>query len=161
MINYTIFKELLILLYASFIWHFPEYPKMQSIQKFLNTAEVIGVEPAVATGGYVFNVTIRSPDTGCDQYADWWELLDQNGNLLYRRILLHSHVSEQPFTRAGEVVSLSGDQTVIVRVHMNNSGYSTSAMKGAVTYGFQKITLPENYFNNLEKEKPLPEGCAF
>ena len=66
-------------------------------------ADVIDVSISGKPGDCRFSVTVSSPDTGCAQYADWWEVLGEDGPLLYRRVLLHSHVSEQPFTR-----SLSG-----------------------------------------------------
>ncbi|KIC46265.1 hypothetical protein RA28_00115 [Ruegeria sp. ANG-S4] len=50
-----------------------------------------------------FDVTIRHPDTGWDDYADGWRVLDMDGNELGLRVLHHPHVDEQPFTR-----SLSG-----------------------------------------------------
>ena len=50
-----------------------------------------------------FDVTLSHSDTGWDDYADGWRVLDMNGNVLGTRVLYHPHVTEQPFTR-----SLSG-----------------------------------------------------
>jgi len=124
-------------------------------------ADVIKVEASGNTGSYTFNVTIKSPDTGCDQYADWWEVISPDGRLLYRRILAHSHVNEQPFTRSGGKVDVAPDQTVIVRAHMNNTGYGGAAMRGTVGSGFQSEQLDSDFANALEDEPPLPNGCAF
>lgn len=110
---------------------------------------------------YTFEVTIESPDTGCDQYADWWEVIDLDGNLIYRRILAHSHVTEQPFTRTGGTVEISKDDEVYVRMHMNNSGYASQAQKGSVENGFQATELEEDFAKDLEETEPLPDGCAF
>ena len=52
-----------------------------------------------------FSVTVQHSDTGWEHYADHWRVLDPNGDELGKRILLHPHVTEQPFTR-----SLSGTQ---------------------------------------------------
>lgn len=110
---------------------------------------------------YTFYVTIESPDTGCDQYADWWEIVDLEGNLIYRRLLDHSHVTEQPFTRTGENIQLSENQEVYVRMHMNNSGYALQAQKGSVKVGFQATELDVEFAKDLEETAPLPDGCAY
>ena len=72
-------------------------------------ADVLTVAVTGQANAYQFNVQVASPDTGCDQYADWWEALSEDGQLLYRRVLLHSHVSEQPFTRSGGSVAIDPD----------------------------------------------------
>lgn len=54
-------------------------------------------------GGWRFDVTLSHADTGWDDYADAWRILDMDGNQLAIRELAHPHVNEQPFTR-----SLSG-----------------------------------------------------
>lgn len=50
---------------------------------------------------------MRSPDRDCGLYADWWEVVGEDGRLLYRRILMHSHPDEQPFTRPGGPVAIA------------------------------------------------------
>ena len=110
---------------------------------------------------YQFAVTIASPDTGCDQYADWWEVVSGTGELLYRRVLLHSHVGEQPFTRSGGPVAIQANQTVWVRVHMNNTGYSTHALRGTVADGFVVTEAPNDFAQELQQQAPLPNGCNF
>ena len=124
-------------------------------------AEIVSVTTSGAENNYIFNVGISSPDKGCEQYADWWEVITEEGILIYRRILAHSHVNEQPFTRSGSGITISPDQQVWVRLHMNNTGYSTQVMKGSVSEGFVKAELPVTFASNLETEEPLPSGCAF
>ncbi|UII76758.1 hypothetical protein LV716_02915 [Flagellimonas sp. HMM57] len=109
---------------------------------------------------YTFSVTISSPDKGCNQYADWWEVVDLDGNLIYRRILAHSHVNEQPFSRSGGAVAILENITVYVRAHMNNSGYGKNVMKGSVKEGFKEFELGI-FAEDLDKIEPLPTGCAF
>ena len=121
---------------------------------------------AVATtpqpeGGYRFAVTVQSPDTGCDQYADWWEVITPEGELLYRRILAHSHVDEQPFERSGGPVVIAPEQTVIVRAHMHPSGYDTQAMQGSPATGFEVVTLPDGFAVELAETEPQPDNCTF
>lgn len=122
---------------------------------------VTAVSVSGSSGAYSFRVTIKSPDTGCDQYADWWEVLTPDGTLLYRRILGHSHVTEQPFTRSGGPVPIDENTEVIIRVHMNNLGFGTAAYKGNVSGGFAKTELEESFASDLDKQDPLPESCAF
>jgi len=110
---------------------------------------------------YTFSITIESPDTGCDQYTDWWEVLSESGKLLYRRVLLHSHVNEQPFTRSGGLVKIEADEVVIIRAHMNNTGYSGNMFKGSVNTEFMEYVPEEPFAIEVETQDPLPENCAF
>jgi len=124
-------------------------------------ADVISVYPSGDANLYQFNVEIASPDTGCDQYADWWEVLSEDGNLLYRRVLLHSHVSEQPFVRSGGPVPITADAVVYIRAHMNTSGYGGQVLRGSVTNGFEIIEIDSGFAADVETMAPLPDGCAF
>jgi hypothetical protein len=124
-------------------------------------ADVHSVAVRGGEGAYQFSVEIRSPDTGCEQYADWWEVISQDGELIYRRILAHSHVTEQPFTRSGGPAAISPDEVVIVRAHMNNEGYGGIAFQGSVETGFEAIQLESDFAEGLEKADPLPSGCGF
>ncbi|WP_394975107.1 hypothetical protein [uncultured Croceitalea sp.] len=124
-------------------------------------ASVIEVNFSGGDNNYTFSVTIASPDTGCDQYADWWEVTDLQGNLIYRRILAHSHVNEQPFTRSGGPVEILKNTEVYVRVHMNNTSYGSKVMKGSVNEDFTATTLDSGFAKNLENQEPQPNGCAF
>jgi len=124
-------------------------------------AAVTGIRVSGEPGAYTFHVGLKSDDTGCEQYADWWEVVDSNGTLLYRRILAHSHVDEQPFTRSGGPVAISKEQVVIVRGHMNKAGYGSNIFKGSVSQGFTEHAANTDFASNLESSPPLPEGCAF
>ena len=129
-----------------------------------NSTDIAQVESVSVEGNpnnYTFSVEVKSPDTGCRQYADWWEVVDLDGNLIYRRVLLHSHVNEQPFTRSGGPVDISSSRRVVVRAHMNNSGYSYAAMAGSVADGFEADSLSDDFANDLQNVEPLPDGCAF
>ena len=124
-------------------------------------ANVISVQVSGAPGAYQFNVTVQSPDSGCAQYADWWEVVSADGKLLYRRVLAHSHVNEQPFTRSGGPVAVQPDTVVWVRAHMNTGGYDGAAFKGSVKTGFVKAEPPANFAVSLAKQLPLPDSCTF
>jgi hypothetical protein len=125
------------------------------------SADVIAVQASGSPGAYQFSVGIHSPDKGCSQYADWWEVVSTDGKLLYRRVLLHSHVGEQPFTRSGGPVPIQPEMIVWVRAHMNTGGYGGMAFKGSVKTGFAKTEPPANFAPALAKQPPLPDGCAF
>ncbi len=139
-----------------------ESPPTESVQdQSGDVATVTDVSVSGEAGNFTFNVTVQSPDTGCEQYADWWEVLSEEGELLYRRVLLHSHVDEQPFTRSGGPVAIQPTDGVIVRSHMNQSGYGTQAQKGTVAEGFSPVELPEGFANSVAEQDPLPSGCNF
>ena len=57
-------------------------------------ANVTAVTASGDPGAYIFAVSVESADIDCGQYADWWELLSEDGSLIYRRILAHSHTDE-------------------------------------------------------------------
>ena len=127
-------------------------------QQFADISEVSATGSAE---NYTFKVTISSPDTGCDQYADFWEIVSEEGDLIYRRILLHSHVSEQPFTRTGGPVAIAADQVIWIRAHMSNSGYGGITMKGSVSAGFITAESEKDFALDLAQKEPLPDGCDF
>ena len=124
-------------------------------------ADVMRVSVSGTPGSYSFSVTVRSPDTGCDQYADWWEVVSPEGQLIYRRVLLHSHVGEQPFTRSGGPFGVQQDEIVIIRGHMNTTGYGGIALRGNVAEGFSIAEIPPGFATGVDVVEPLPTACAF
>lgn len=124
-------------------------------------AQITNVNVSGNSGNYTFAITIASPDTGCDAYANWWEVVSPDETLIYRRILAHSHINEQPFTRSGGPINIETNQPVIVRVHMHPSGYSNLAMEGTTSKGFIPTTLPPSFAAELASAEPQPNGCAF
>lgn len=84
-----------------------------------------------------------------------------DGKLLYRRVLLHSHVDEQPFVRGGGPVSIRPDTVVWVRAHMHPGGYGGVAFKGSVHAGFKPAELSPAFAAGLAQTPPRPEGCDF
>jgi hypothetical protein len=126
------------------------------------TADVTAVRVSGAPGAYTFSVTLSSPDTGCDQYADWWEVITPDGELVYRRILAHSHVNEQPFTRSAGPVELQETTQAIVRAHVNNAGYGGVAFSGSPASGFvADPSVTSALAPELADAAPQPDNCAF
>lgn len=126
-----------------------------------DVADVLSVRVTGSPGAYQFSVEVKSPDTGCEQYADWWEVLDEQGSLLYRRILAHSHTGEQPFVRSGGPVPIEQDTPVWVRAHMHPQGYGGAAFRGTVADGLSLADLDPGFASDVADQSPLPDGCAF
>jgi len=80
----------------------------------LADAPVIEKVTASANGtNWRFDVTLSHGDTGWDDYADGWRILDMDGNELGTRVLAHPHVNEQPFTRSLSGVSIPEGTTQV------------------------------------------------
>ena len=124
-------------------------------------AEVIGVAVSGEDGNFTFSVTVSSPDTGCDSYVDWWEVVTPEGAVVYRHTLLHSHVNEQPFTRFGGPVAVEPNDTLIVRAHMNTLGYGASALRGSASDGFTHTNLTAGFAADVASLEPQAPECAF
>lgn len=126
-----------------------------------SAADVVRVDVQGAPGAHTFAVTVASADTGCDAYADWWEVLTTDGTLLYRRTLAHSHVGEQPFLRSGGPVAVDAEQEVIVRAHMSTTGYGGIVLRGSVAGGFGPDRTAADFAAGVERVEPRPPPCAF
>lgn len=134
--------------------------RVEGIEAPRVVADVVSVKVAGEAEAYRFDVGIESPDLGCHQYANWWEVLSEDGGLLYRRILGHSHKSEQPFVRSGGPVAIEADRVVLVRAYMHPAGYGGQAFRGSVSTGFAPTELAASFAPGLAEQPPLPDGCA-
>ena len=131
------------------------------LQAMETQASVINVSTKGKENAYHFSVTLESDETGCEQYTDWWEVLSEKGDLIYRRILIHSHPDQQPFTRSGGYVKIKKDAIVYVRAHINKLGYVGDVFKGSVTNGFKKADKLPNFDEKIETQAPLPTSCLY
>jgi hypothetical protein len=95
-------------------------------------ADVLSVRAVQAADGtWTFHVTVRHPDTGWEDYADGWDVVTPDGQVLktdpdseFTRTLLHPHVEEQPFTRSqGGITIPEGVTRVRVRAHDLVAGF--------------------------------------
>ena len=71
-------------------------------------------------GGNHYNITatIRHDDEGWEHYANRFDVVAPNGQVLQQRVLFHPHVDEQPFTRGLQRVMIPPDvDRVIIRAH--------------------------------------------
>jgi hypothetical protein len=98
-------------------------------------ADVVAAEATESPNGtWRFDVTVRHDDEGWDHYADAWDVLTLDGEVLATRKLLHPHEYEQPFTRSLSGVEIpDGVEEVEVRAHDSVHEY------GGITL---KVTLP-------------------
>jgi hypothetical protein len=71
---------------------------------------------------WTFAVTVHHDDRDPDHWADWWRVRTVDGRELGRRVLLHSHVDEQPFTRDERVRVPREVRTVVVEAHDKRHG---------------------------------------
>ena len=87
-------------------------------------ADVVDVRVTkTAKQTYRFEVTVRHADAGWKHYADAWEVVGPDGKVIARRILLHPHDTEQPFTRSlGGVKIPDAIHRVTVRAHDKEHG---------------------------------------
>lgn len=87
--------------------------------------EVVEATATKAGMSWRFEVTIRHPDTGWDHYADGWDVIDADGNVLGTRELMHPHVMEQPFTRSLSAVQVpDGTRVVFIRTRCTQDGWT-------------------------------------
>ncbi|MEC4672586.1 MAG: hypothetical protein VST68_00220 [Nitrospirota bacterium] len=91
------------------------------------TADVVDAQAACSGHEQLvcqFTVTVRHTDDGTSHYADRWEVLSLDGNLLKTRKLHHPHVKEQPFTRSVSGVRIPpSTKQVRIRAHDSVHGY--------------------------------------
>lgn len=68
---------------------------------FADEVDVVDVSiEALGDQRFRVNVALLHADSGWDHYANQWVVLDEAGNTIGTRELLHPHVNEQPFTRS-------------------------------------------------------------
>lgn len=123
-------------------------------------ADVVDVRVSGQPGAYRLAVTLRSPDTGCERYADWWEVVEPDGDLIYRRLLAHPHVDEQPFQRNGGPIEIQPDDLIVVRAHLHPDGYGGRMFHGTVEHGLTVWDhAPDGFAVALERAEPQPKPC--
>lgn len=74
------------------------------------------------------DVTLRHPDTGWEHYADLWVVEAPDGTELGRRVLVHPHETEQPFTRSTTLRIPAGLTKVVVRAGCTQDGLNSTPL---------------------------------
>ncbi len=81
-------------------------------------------------GTYRFRVTVRHNDQGWEHYADAWEVLSLDGQIISTRVLVHPHDDEQPFTRNKSGIAIPEGMTrVRVRARDKVHAYGGKTME--------------------------------
>lgn len=92
-------------------------------------ADVVGVDARQSANGWSFDVTVLHADAGWDHYADKWDIIGPDGNILGTRVLAHPHDDEQPFTRSISSVEIPESVTqVTIRAHDSVHEYGGKEM---------------------------------
>lgn len=77
-----------------------------------------------------FDVTVGHADEGWEHYANRWEVLSPDGDILATRELTHPHTNEQPFTRSLTNVRIPRDLSeVVIRAHDLIHAYGGNEMR--------------------------------
>ncbi|NBC88570.1 MAG: hypothetical protein GVX90_03590 [Alphaproteobacteria bacterium] len=99
-------------------------------------ADVVDVEVMKqGEGQFRFDVTVRHVDEGWEHYADRWDVVGPDGDVLGSRELLPAHVNEQPFTRSLAGVEIPAEaEKVTIRAHDNVHGLGGEEMTVAVPH---------------------------
>lgn len=89
------------------------------------TADVADVAVrCVSKNVCTFVVTVRHDDAGWDHYADSFEVLTVDDEVIGTRVLRHPHMEEQPVTRSLQGVTIPESVTEVrVRAHDSVHGY--------------------------------------
>ena len=133
----------------------PVEPSPPPVAEERGNADVLFVRAVQAGGGnWTFHVTVEHPDTGWEDYADGWDVLTPDGQVLkpdpdspFTRLLLHPHENEQPFTRSQSGIAIPvGVSRVLVRAHDLVDGYGGREVWVDLTVasgeGFEVEALP-------------------
>ncbi|MGJ8647925.1 MAG: hypothetical protein ACSHXJ_13585 [Marinomonas colpomeniae] len=91
----------------------------------LDYAQVTYVKASQSlNGNWCFDTQVRHNDEGWQHYADAWQVVNQQGDVLGERTLFHPHDNEQPFTRRLCDVQIPANVTkVTVRAKCNLHGF--------------------------------------
>jgi len=125
-------------------------------------ADVLFVRARLQSDGvWTFEVTVQHEDTGREHYADRWEVLTSEGEVLATRVLAHPHVDEQPFARSQSgIVIPDGMNEVRVRAHDGVHGYGgRDVIVDLTTAGGQDFEVSRQgliIFRRVGQSRPKP-----
>jgi hypothetical protein len=77
------------------------YTTVMTVQVSAGMADVIDVDVRYnGDNNFQIITTLAHADTGWQHYANEWQILDESGKIIGRRVLHHPHGNEQPFSRS-------------------------------------------------------------
>jgi hypothetical protein len=95
-----------------------------SSASFANEVRIVDVK-VECPGSCTFAVTLEHNDQGWHHYANQWDVMTLDDELLGSRVLYHPHENEQPFTRSLSGVMIpEGMRQVKIRAKDSEHGYS-------------------------------------
>ncbi|MFT2111854.1 hypothetical protein [Marinomonas sp. 2405UD68-3] len=94
-----------------------------SVTTLAGEADVVKVNVNCSDTTCSMQTTVLHQDSGWEHYADRWEVLNEQGDIIATRVLLHPHENEQPFTRGMQFKKPKNSPTVQVRAHDSVHGY--------------------------------------
>ena len=95
-----------------------------SSASFANEVRIVEVK-VECPSSCTFTVTLEHNDEGWHHYANQWDVMTRDDQLLGSRVLYHPHENEQPFTRSlSAVVIPEGLRQVKIRAKDLQHGYS-------------------------------------
>ena len=124
-------------------------------------ADVLTVGFGGGNLNYQVTVTISSPDTSCEQYADWWEVLTPDGQLIFRQTFDGPHLDKQPFAATAQAVPIESNVAYIYRVHVFPHGYGGAFKFQDQTGKVSSDTTDyASSFPELADADPQPPACT-
>ena len=95
-----------------------------SSASFANEVRIVEVK-VECPSSCTFTVTLEHNDEGWHHYANQWDVMTLDDQLLGSRVLYHPHENEQPFTRSLSGVMIpEGIRQVKIRAKDLEHGYS-------------------------------------
>ncbi len=90
-----------------------------------------------------FQAKVLHSDTGERHYADRFEIVSPDGEVLGTRVLRHPHVHEQPFVRGLVGVEIpEGVTEVVVRAHDSQHGYGGKTVTAVLEFPSPPVPAP-------------------
>jgi hypothetical protein len=123
-------------------------------------ADVIAVTAhCTAIGTCDFDATVLHADVGLRHYADRFEVLAPDGEVLGVRVLEHPHVHEQPFVRRLVGVEIpEGIREVTLRARDSQHGYGGREMRVKLEPPAETPKPPDASAERADTVSPAPRN---